>query len=371
MTLITKPDFTYVWASGGAVVAPNDTKKQLGWVAEAPPFQYDNWLQNRQDQMLAHINQRGIPAWDGLTNYEAGGLSYVQGSDGVIYKSVSASGPSTATQNPTTDVSGTYWTRAFLTEDSLQEKFQLSGPQTGATNTRASISSASVSANFTADSVVVLTSLSGQPYRLSSFSKTINLATTGAGGMDVGTAPISGFVAVYAIYNPTTSTSALLGVNATAAAVAEVYDGANMPAGYTASALLSVLPTNASSQFSVSLVEGRKVSILPGLAVSQASNNATYTACSLAAYVPRNAKKTGGYVIHAGNSAGSLLTSLLSGATTGVGEKTFSVTNSLANGGYNMSFDDLSILSAQTSYYRNTSSIAGQAFSIFISSYYI
>lgn len=113
MTLITKPDFTYVWASGGAVVAPNDSKKQLGWVAEAPPFQYDNWLQNRQDQMLAHINQRGIPAWDALTNYEAGGLSYVQGSDGKIYKSVAASGPSATVQNPTTDGTDTYWTVAF------------------------------------------------------------------------------------------------------------------------------------------------------------------------------------------------------------------------------------------------------------------
>lgn len=113
MTLITKPDYTYVWASGGAVVAPNDTKKQLGWVAEAPPFQYDNWLQNRQDQMLAHINQRGIAAWDGLTNYEAGGLSYVQGSDGKVYKSVAASGPSATVQNPTTDGTDTYWTIAF------------------------------------------------------------------------------------------------------------------------------------------------------------------------------------------------------------------------------------------------------------------
>lgn len=113
MTLITKPDFTYVWASGGAVVAPNDTKKQLGWIAEAPPFQYDNWLQNRQDQMLAHINQRGIPAWDALTNYEAGGLSYVQGSDGKVYKSVAASGPSSVAQNPTTDISDTYWMEAF------------------------------------------------------------------------------------------------------------------------------------------------------------------------------------------------------------------------------------------------------------------
>ena len=113
MALITKPDFTYVWASGGAVVAPNDAKKQLGWVAEAPPFQYDNWLQNRQDQMLAHINQRGIPAWDGLTNYEAGGLSYVQGSDGKIYKSVAASGPATTVQDPTTDATDTYWAVAF------------------------------------------------------------------------------------------------------------------------------------------------------------------------------------------------------------------------------------------------------------------
>lgn len=113
MALITKPDFTYVWASGGAIVAPNDTKKQQGWVAEAPPFQYDNWLQNRQDQMLAHINQRGIAAWDGLTNYEAGGLSYVQGSDGKVYKSVAASGPVGVVQNPTTDVSNTYWSVAF------------------------------------------------------------------------------------------------------------------------------------------------------------------------------------------------------------------------------------------------------------------
>lgn len=113
MTLITKPDFTYVWASGGAVVAPNDAKKQLGWVTEAPPFQYDNWLQNRQDQMLAHINQRGIAAWDALTNYEAGGLSYVQGSDGKVYKSVAASGPSATVQNPTTDGTDTYWTIAF------------------------------------------------------------------------------------------------------------------------------------------------------------------------------------------------------------------------------------------------------------------
>lgn len=114
MTLITKPNYKYIWAVGGDVVEPTDLKKQQGWTAEVPPFQYENWIQNRQDQYLAHINQRGIPAWDALTEYEAGGLSYVQGSNGDIYQSVAASGPSTTTQDPVTDSSDTYWQVAFL-----------------------------------------------------------------------------------------------------------------------------------------------------------------------------------------------------------------------------------------------------------------
>jgi hypothetical protein len=114
MTLITKPDMEFIWASGGAIVEPSDVKKQTGWTPEVPPHQWENWIQNRQDNYLAHINQRGIPEWDGnTTEYKAAGLSYVQGSNGVIYKSVAASGPASTTQDPTTDVTGTYWTIAF------------------------------------------------------------------------------------------------------------------------------------------------------------------------------------------------------------------------------------------------------------------
>lgn len=113
MALLTKPDMQQLWASGGDIVEPSDLKKQQGWTVEVPPHQFENWIQNRQDEYLAHINQRGIPAWDGLTNYEAGGLSYVQGSDGKIYQSVAASGPLSVVSNPTTDVSDTYWTIAF------------------------------------------------------------------------------------------------------------------------------------------------------------------------------------------------------------------------------------------------------------------
>src|SRR5690554_35452 len=117
MALLDKPNMKEVWASGGAAVKPSDEKIQTGWTAEVPPYQYENWIQGRQDQYLAHVNQRGIPQWDGATEYEGGGLSYVQGSDGVVYKSVGSSGPSGVVQDPTTDVGGTYWEKAFSDGD--------------------------------------------------------------------------------------------------------------------------------------------------------------------------------------------------------------------------------------------------------------
>ena len=82
---ITKPDMEFIWASGGAIVEPSDVKKQTGWTAEVPPHQWENWIQNRQDQYLAHVNERGIAEWDNNTDYLASGLSYVQGSDGIVY----------------------------------------------------------------------------------------------------------------------------------------------------------------------------------------------------------------------------------------------------------------------------------------------
>ena len=108
------------------------------------------------------------------------------------------------------------------------------------------LSSAGAIATFTADQIVVGTSLTGSAYQLDSFSKTVNLATTGAGGMDTGSAPTSGFIALYAIYNVSTATAALLAVNSTSSVAAEIYAGTHMPSGYTASALISVWRTNSS-----------------------------------------------------------------------------------------------------------------------------
>ncbi|ABE29935.1 hypothetical protein DR64_724 [Paraburkholderia xenovorans LB400] len=158
-------------------------------------------------------------------------------------------------------------------------------------NLAMSVAAASATATLTADEIVVGTELGGQKYVLPSFNKTINLATTGAGGMDTGTAPISGFVALYAIYNPTTQTSALLATNATSAVQPNVYGGGNMPSGYTASALLSVWATNASSQFIVGGLHDRYHFFAPRqfLNTSTVNGSLTSTPCTV---IPKNAVRT-------------------------------------------------------------------------------
>ncbi|MGM7734429.1 phage tail protein, partial [Yersinia enterocolitica] len=74
---------------------------------------------------------------------------------------------------------------------------QLTGVVGTSRNAKMSITAASSTATFTADELIVQTALGGLQYKLSSFSKTINLATTGVGGMDTGTVPANGFVALY------------------------------------------------------------------------------------------------------------------------------------------------------------------------------
>lgn len=158
-----------------------------------------------------------------------------------------------------------------------------------ARNLTMSVTAASASATLTADEIIVGSALGGLKYTLPSFNKTINLATTGAGGMDTGTAPVSGFVALYAIYNPTTGASALLATNATSAAAPSVYGGANMPSGYTASGLVAVVPTNASSQFAPVRVNNR-TAWTGGTIAATTTQIASLTAVSMAGVVPPNAK---------------------------------------------------------------------------------
>lgn len=110
MAVINKPnDLSTVWSSSGDLVKPTPTKIATGWEVEVPPRQWFNWLDNRQDQAIAHINQHGIPVWDALTEYQAD-KSLVMGSDGDIYKCKLTN----ASNDPVTDTTNTYWKKAFI-----------------------------------------------------------------------------------------------------------------------------------------------------------------------------------------------------------------------------------------------------------------
>lgn len=115
MPNIVKPaGINQLWAAGGTKVDPGLQKLNIGWVVELPPYQYQNWLDNRQDTFIAHINQHGIPEWDAETEYQ-GNLSYSQGSDGMIYKCVTTH----TNFNPVNPLNSPYWARAFETYGSV------------------------------------------------------------------------------------------------------------------------------------------------------------------------------------------------------------------------------------------------------------
>lgn len=162
-----------------------------------------------------------------------------------------------------------------------------------ARNLKAYLASAGSSVTFGADEVVVETALGGTAYKLANYSQTLNIGTTGAGGMDTGSAPASGFLAVYAIYNPATQTQSILGVNA-ATSSGTIYSGGHMPSGYTASGLIAILPTNSTPAIEPGSVIDRTffyVSANFPSVFSGATGSTTYTEVSLSGIVPATARK--------------------------------------------------------------------------------
>lgn len=100
MALPNKPSIKNVWATSGLIVEPSEGKVDTGWIVERPPHQFQNWLQNRSDQFIKHVNEAGIPAWDAVTVYTAN-RSYAQGSDGKIYKCLTDGANKNPVGNPT------------------------------------------------------------------------------------------------------------------------------------------------------------------------------------------------------------------------------------------------------------------------------
>ncbi|RQU16223.1 hypothetical protein DF153_21420 [Burkholderia cenocepacia] len=237
-----------------------------------------------------------------------------------------------------------------------------------ARNVAMSIAAASTNATLTADEVVVGTALGGQKYLLKQFSKTINLATAGAGGMDTGAAPNSGYVALYAIYNPVTGTNALLATNATSAVAPTVYGGANMPAGYAASALLSVWPTDSSGRLIVGFQRDRSISITSSAAITTSSNASSQTSLSIAGIVPPNAKSISGVLHEASTATASCTATITPGLGSVGGQNIAGVLSASQVSECNYS---ITLLTQQTVFYTTVVTAGTPTFIIYISGYTI
>ncbi len=211
-----------------------------------------------------------------------------------------------------------------------------------------SVVSASASATITADELVVETGLGGMGYRLGAFNKTINLNTVGSGGMDTGTPPANGFVAIYAIYNPLTGASALLCTDVTSTTASEVYTGANMPGGFTASALVSIWRTK-SSLFQIGFMEGREVSFAYERAAATTVQITAFKSLSLASIIPLSAKAVTGWLAVQGNVTINASISVASSAS-GIGFQQVAG-NSQVDGMFSIStgsFSNLKVITGQT-----------------------
>ena len=101
---LIKYDMTDIWAVAGDVVAPDGEKIRAGWGVEVVPRQWWNWFENRQDNNIAYMLQKGFPEWDATTQYIIN-KSYVQ-RNGIVYKA-------TATSTNSDPINLTSWVRAF------------------------------------------------------------------------------------------------------------------------------------------------------------------------------------------------------------------------------------------------------------------
>lgn len=124
MAEISKPaGLNIQWASAGDILDPGDTKYQTGWEVEIPPRQWENYIQNKQDKFIAHVNQHGVVVWDSVTEYQTD-KSYVQGAtNGIVYRCVLTH----TNQDPELDVANTYWVVAFAEADTTYTKTESDG----------------------------------------------------------------------------------------------------------------------------------------------------------------------------------------------------------------------------------------------------
>ena len=145
-------------------------------------------------------------------------------------------------------------------------------------------------AAWTATELVASAGIGGVAAKGSTLSLSFNGATTGVNGMDTGSTPTSGQLAVYAIYNPSTGVWGTLGYAPGASvSAASAYPGANAPSGYTLSALLWAGLTDGSGNVQYFRQIGSQIYITPAVVLNATAATGSWISLSLTGAVPYTA----------------------------------------------------------------------------------
>lgn len=270
MAKITKPDMTYVWASGGSKTAPSNVKIQTGWIVEKPEFEKMNWVQNRQDDSLAYIFQMGVPEWDSAVEYQYSATykSYVQ-RNGLVYKALQVG----TNKDPASEA--TYWTVAFddkgaaaTVQSNLTTHITNYGTLTGLTNAATARTSLDVYSKGEGDArYAALAGISTQlfsvangttGYEAVNYSQLITKANTNGNASNIFKVAVGvdSDDAVRKSQLPIQATDSIVGISREATA-AEVLAGALSGVFISPDNLSSAFPANDTAfQLSISLPNG-------------------------------------------------------------------------------------------------------------------
>lgn len=325
-----------------------------GWgivgASDQPALEDFNGAMYTHGQLLAYLHQVGVPEYNAAQEYHIGSIT---NSGSSLYVS--------RTNNNTGNTP--------LTSPANWRNIDAAPANTGAAvNLRSTLPSAGVLSTFSADEIIVKRSLGGASYALSSVGIGLNLGITGPGGMDAGTAPANGYIAVYVIYNPTTGAINSLATNATLSVMPEIYGAAPLPAGFVASALLTVIPTNAGAQMKAYRVNGRQVNIQLA-SVFTSAVGIPPTVVSIATAVPRNAIEIFGELQLAVDAAASMSLTVTSDAS-GVGQQNVSLVTT-AGGGTTGNYSNVPVITTQSVTVQASTTAGTPAFTLYVGGYKI
>ena len=170
MVDIVRPIYGEAWASSGEKLSPTEIKVQSGWVQEMMPYQWENFLQNRQDTTLLYLLQKGVPEWS--VDQEYIGNKSIVTHNGYTYQA-----KSTNTGNLPTD--SVYWKRTSpnVTDSGI---VTLGSGGTGATNATDARTNLGLgtAATISADTIV-FKSVTGNAPAADKWTSSISLSLSG------------------------------------------------------------------------------------------------------------------------------------------------------------------------------------------------